>query len=105
MIDKETSDILTNKMLKQFGTTIDKIMATFAGGIIPTGGIKNKKPVTDYWWNVYGWQKKEEYEAWREWALEQIEGVYSKEDLDFWEMIWDIKHEYLPFYKKEGQLF
>lgn len=106
MIHSTLSDELTDKALAKYGKTIGKIRREYPSLIVPTGGKKNGKPVTDYYYNVYTFETEKEYTDWRKWAETKVkvEG-YKKEDLDFWEMLWGLKEVYLPFYKKEGQLF
>lgn len=106
MIHNELSDILTNKALEKYKKTIQEIRKDYPSLIIPTGGKKNGKPVTDYYYNVYTFETEKEYKDWREWAEKKVvELKYKKEHLDFWEMLWGLKEVYLPFYKKEGELF
>lgn len=106
LIDELTSRILTNKALEQYGVTMKDVLSKNSDGLVDTGIVKNKKPVLDYYYNVYVWKTKEDYDEWRAWALEHLKlKKYKEEDLNFWECLWGLKEAFLPFYKKEGKLF
>lgn len=96
---------LTNKALESYKKNIEIILRDYPDGIIPTGIKKNGKDVTDYYYNVYTWISEEEYKEWRKWALLMVRTDGGTEmDLDWWECLWGLREDYLPFRKKEGQL-
>lgn len=103
-IHDELSIELINKSLEKYGITFKGMIAKYGSEIIPTGVIKNKKPITDHYTMVYVWESEDEYLKWREWALERVEQEeYTRWDLDAWELAHDLKHQYI--FKKEGELF
>jgi hypothetical protein len=95
---------LINGALLQYKVTIEEILSKYPSGIIPTGVVRNKKPVTDYWYNKYTWENEKDYLVWKEWALEELEKEgMTKGELDKFELIYDLKHQYI--FKKEDELF
>jgi hypothetical protein len=97
---------LLNKALSYRKKNIDTILKEYPDGLVPTGIKKKGKDVTDYYYNVYSFELEKDYLEWRAWAEEKVEDEgFTKQALDWWECLYGLREDYLPFRKKEGELF
>lgn len=94
-IDTKLSDELINLALKRHNITIQEIRKESPDLLIKVKDKKGKEK-SEHYYNVYTIDSLEEYEAWREKAEElAFSKGYKKEELDFWEMMYQLKETYI----------
>lgn len=100
----ELDSTLTKILNKQF--QILGLQIKFSD--IPESGIitykEGKKEKKDYWYNVYKFTKKQESE-WKEWALEELKKIHSKEDAESILRDLELRYGFSIRYTKEEELF
>ena len=94
-IDGKLSDELSNLALKRHNVTIQEIRKESPDLLIKTKDKKGKEK-SEHYYNVYTIDSKEEYDMWREEAEKlAFDKGYKKEELDFWEMMYQLRESYI----------
>ena len=94
-IDSKLSDELINLALKRHNITIQEIRKESPDCLIKIKDKKGKER-SEHYYNVYTIDSEEEYKSWREKAEKlAFDKGYKKEELDFWEMMYQLKEIYI----------
>ncbi len=68
---------------------------------LPEDGLLGGKK-KNYWWDVYKFQSKKQYEEWKSWALSELEKNGDEDKFDVIDMTWGMNYTIQKI--KEGQL-
>ena len=94
-IDGKLSDELINLALKRHNITIQDIRKESPNCLIKIKDKKGKEK-SEHYYNVYTIDSLEEYKVWREKAEKlAFDKGYKKEELDFWEMMYQLRESYI----------